>query len=82
MTQRLPRYMILILEMFRRHTGDKDDCRCAISMLPKNLTEAERRVMEEIIADYIGYTIQQILKLEERIDFDILAEQESEEFRD
>jgi hypothetical protein len=51
-------------------------------MLPKNLTEAERRVMEEIIADYIGYTIQQILKLEERIDFDILAEQESEEFRD
>ena len=33
-------------------------------------------------ATYVGYTMQEILKLEERIAFDITAEQESENFRD
>jgi len=54
MKQQLPRYMIMILLIFQEDSGDMDDYRNAIGMLPENLPEEERDAMKEVIKKYIG----------------------------
>ena len=47
----------MILLIFQQNSGDVDDYRNAVSMLPENLSEAEREGMKAIIAEYVSVKI-------------------------
>jgi len=49
--------IVMILLIFQQNSGDVDDYRNAVSMLPENLSEAEREGMKAIIAEYVGVKI-------------------------
>jgi hypothetical protein len=54
MKKQIPRYAVMILLIFQQNSGDMDDYRNAVEMLPENLSEADREEMKKVIADYIG----------------------------
>jgi len=50
----VPRYLILILSMFKRDSKSLEDYEKAIWYLPKNLPENEIAEAKEIIANYLN----------------------------